>query len=605
MTDTITVKSSTQVIRVDPATGHVAVIMAGPAGPGSSDPSAVKLTGDQTVSGEKTWQNDTQYTIDHPDDGTVHAGVIRSVQSIQIPWEYTQTNDPTDPAIGTAVNVQAQVAVDGFDGLDGANFATGLFGPRGVFEFEGLIRYGVDMSIVSIAPIGYADISALANDDGNDRVLTPSWTFMSARQYIAQAGVVTLEENDTNSGGAAFIATPLWGTTDVGEIDGLTNQSEDTGFLFGGLYAGNVDMKRRIGVDIKGAMKMADIAFPDIIEPGELYPDWTGAGVGALGTVDADVATIEEEIGLRVRKFSLGATKIGLRTAHPIQLLSEDLTHAAFHTLIGVKDGNTRVLTLTGDNAAGVSAYTFDPTIVFEDNGFLFGSMLGFVIAPLVKNVNGETRQIGVSIGYHAAPKWRGDGAALTVLSFTAFSDQANSDIVSSGTVAYTAHNGLVSAPTVGTGVTMTTRKAVDIQDVAGSGTLTTNIGIDIAGITKGATNIGLRNASTEVATPGQASLSNASSTIQPVSKVRRLNNLSGGALTLTATPIIPDGQDGQLLIIFNGSANSVTLTHGTANNLRLDGGTNKTLATRASIVLMFSSTIGDWIQIGSVVTPT
>jgi hypothetical protein len=151
----------------------------------------------------------------------------------------------------------------------------------------------------------------------------------------------------------------------------------------------------------------------------------------------------------------------------------------------------------------------------------------------------------------------------------------------------------------------LTTRKAVDIQDVAGSGTLTTNIGIDIAGITKGATNIGLRNASTEVATPGVATIANASTTIVPNAKMKRLNNISGGAVTLTATPIIADGQDGQMLYIFNGSANSVTLTHGTANNLRLAGGANQTLATRACILLVFSSTIGDWIQVGTVVTPT
>lgn len=603
---TITVVQKSQIIRVDPVSNAIAVISAGPPGGTGGDPAAVKLTGNQTVAGEKTFTSDMHLPSVLPDDGTVDGGVIRDVHSIQIPWAYTQETDPTDPALGTAVRVDVQVQIDDFQGLDGPNFSTGLFGPRGIYDVEGVTRYGVDQSIISIAPIAFADTMALANDTGNDRVLTPSWGYMSARSYIAEGGVVTLHENDTNQGGAAFVSTPLYCTIDTGEIDGLTNEMVDTGFLFGGLYAGNVDMQARIGVDIQPVKRMADIPFAGILEPGEPLPAWYGTP-GISGTVDGDNATLQEEIGVRVQKFIYGVTKLGMRTAHPIEFLSEDLSHSgSVHTLMYTAEGNTRVLTLDA-SGCGFAGMIINPTLLFEFDPFLFGSLIGVSVSPILTHPAGEARTIGVCTIFHASPKFRGNTLALSANSYTGFSDSPTSDILSGGTVAWSACTSFVSAPTAGAGVTITTRKAIDIQDIAGAGAATTNIGIDIAGFAKGTNLIGLRNASTEVATPGVQTIANAAGTIVPNAKCKRLNNVSGGAVTLTSTPTIADGQDGQILIVFNGSANSVTLTHGgaTATNLRLDGGTNKTLAARASIMLMFSSTVGDWIQIGQVVTPT
>lgn len=648
MTDEINVLHRTQVIKVDAASGTVSVTNAGPQGPvgpsggppgptgpagpagatgatgpmgppgptgpagaGTDDPNAVKLTGNQTAAGNKTWtgehifDNDVYHTATLPDDGTVDGGVIREVHSVQIPWNYIQNTDPADPALGTAVNVSYQVAIEGFQGIDGPNFSTGLFGPRGVYNLEGLVRYGVDQSIISITPIGYADVSAVANNDGANRIITPSWGFMSSRQWLAQDGVVTLVANDTKAGGAAFTSTPLYGSTDGGEIDGVANDIEDTGYYFGGIYAGNVHMHRRIGLDVDGVNRMADIPFSGILEPGELYPNWTGAGVGALGVVDADVATLEEEIGVRIQKFHVGTTKVGIRSAHPIELLAEDISHSTTqHALIGINGGNSRVLTLDG-SGVNFAAMMINPTLLYEFDPFIFGSMIGVSIQPIMTHPAAEARSIGLTTSYHAAPKFRGNTLALSANTYTGYSDSPNADIVSGGTVAWGACHSFVSVPNIGSGVTLTTRKALEVQDVAGSGTLTTNIGIDIVALAKGTTLIGIRNASTEVATPSLATISSASSTITPNAKVKRLNNTSGGAVTLTATPIIADGQNGQILILFNSSANSITLTHGTSNNLRLDGGTNKTLAQRASIVLMFSTDVGDWIQIGAVISPS
>lgn len=130
--------------------------------------------------------------------------------------------------------------------------------------------------------------------------------------------------------------------------------------------------------------------------------------------------------------------------------------------------------------------------------------------------------------------------------------------------------------------------------------TLTT--GIDITQTTTAFTNIGIRNAGNTVYTPSVATISGAASTISHNQTVTRLNNTTGGAVTLTSAPTITDGQDGQLLIVFNGSANNVTIQdQGTlaGSNLRLSAATI-TLGQRDSVILLYSSTIGDWIQVGT-----
>lgn len=74
-------------------------------------------------------------------------------------------------------------------------------------------------------------------------------------------------------------------------------------------------------------------------------------------------------------------------------------------------------------------------------------------------------------------------------------------------------------------------------------------------------------------------------------------------AANMTATPTIADGTDGQILTIVNVGANTFTLQdQGTlaSSNLRLSAA-GIALGTRDSIQLMYSATIGDWIQIGQV----
>lgn len=76
------------------------------------------------------------------------------------------------------------------------------------------------------------------------------------------------------------------------------------------------------------------------------------------------------------------------------------------------------------------------------------------------------------------------------------------------------------------------------------------------------------------------------------------------GVYTLTSAPTIAAGNDGQILWIVNVGTNAITIQdQGTlpASNLRLAAATIA-IAARQSLPLMYSTTIGDWIQIGPLV---
>ena len=134
----------------------------------------------------------------------------------------------------------------------------------------------------------------------------------------------------------------------------------------------------------------------------------------------------------------------------------------------------------------------------------------------------------------------------------------------------------------------------------------TSKIGIDVAAQTGASTtNIGIRNAGTTVTTPATAqNITAAGTALTITSSVKQIT--ANNSYTLTATPTIANGEDGQVVTIINvDSADTITLQdQGTLanSNLRLTN-TTVALAPRQSIKLMYSSTVGDWVQVGNLVT--
>jgi hypothetical protein len=141
-----------------------------------------------------------------------------------------------------------------------------------------------------------------------------------------------------------------------------------------------------------------------------------------------------------------------------------------------------------------------------------------------------------------------------------------------------------------------TTAYGVRIEALAAT---TTNYGIDIAALAGAGTNIGIRNASNYVATPSAAQTLAAGTAILANAEVVQIN--MAGDVTSTAAPTIADGVDGQRLTIINTDSTDhyVLSDQGTLanSNLRLVT-TTITLHPRDSIQLIYSATIGDWVQI-------
>ena len=147
---------------------------------------------------------------------------------------------------------------------------------------------------------------------------------------------------------------------------------------------------------------------------------------------------------------------------------------------------------------------------------------------------------------------------------------------------------------------TITTHTAISIGNMGSGATVTNAIALDIAAQTGGATlNIGIRNAAPYVATPSVQQSIAVSAPIVANAEVVQVSTTT--AANMTATPTVANGSDGQILVIVNTGANAFTLQdQGTlgGSNLRLSAA-GVALATRDSIILMYSSAVGDWIQIG------
>ncbi len=83
---------------------------------------------------------------------------------------------------------------------------------------------------------------------------------------------------------------------------------------------------------------------------------------------------------------------------------------------------------------------------------------------------------------------------------------------------------------------------------------------------------------------------------IVPNARTVVISNTTGGSITLTSTPTIADGVNGQRLTILNVGTQGVELKHGVSFNLRLTGSVDHQIG--HGILLVFSTAAGDWMEI-------
>ena len=243
--------------------------------------------------------------------GRVEGGVIRRATSLVIPWRYHQTIDPTDVAVGTAVNVDWRATIGGGGGL-GPQAQSHGFGPRGVFNLEGDVRYSKDCTPYAIAPIAFANMLVVANEPGVPRALAPSWSFVSAPMFLADGATVTHERTDVTLGGAGFVDSQVIGTVEDGEWDGTTNHAELLSFLSMPFVLGGAHISRRVAfdvVDLSGTWPTGHEAVAEAVER------LTGA------TADPGTGVVDEQFGLRIERLSGATRNVGIlnasATVHP------------------------------------------------------------------------------------------------------------------------------------------------------------------------------------------------------------------------------------------------------------------------------------------------
>lgn len=266
---------------------------------------------------------------------------------------------------------------------------------------------------------------------------------------------------------------------------------------------------------------------------------------------------------------------------------------------IGLRVGNG---TITQDWASNLLyGLLLDPTIVYKQAGAVLLQYEGIASHATVKNDPAVSVDPGPGVAFGDGTIYQVDTATGRIMSVVRSVNAAPTvNRINSGTMTVTELTGMLHVPTIGAGITVTTRRGLWIFDVVNSGTVTTQVGVDIAALTAATTNIGIRNAAPYVATPSAAQTLAAGTAILANAEIVQIN--SAGAITSTAAPTIANGQDGQKLIIINvDSADAITLSdQGTLanSNLRLSTATYA-MGPRDSLTLVYSASVGDWIEVG------
>ena len=290
-----------------------------------------------------------------------------------------------------------------------------------------------------------------------------------------------------------------------------------------------------------------------------------------------------------------------IRLFGQVQIFPSALTNPGA-PLRGMVIGNGATWTSAGDIAQGL---VFNPTFAWSAAPF-FGLLPQVFVGQPLFSLD-FTNTIFPAAMYYSQPTYDVKTGRTVTVSDTAaaggFYDGPTWTRTGTGVYdAAAAYNGYISQFLLSGGASFNLRRAFRVIDavVSGGGALAQQVGIEIPALANATLNVGLRNASIEVDTPLVSTITAVGSTISRNARCVRLDNTSGGALTLTSAPTIADGQDGQLLAVFNGSANGVTIQdQGTlaGSNLRLSTATFA-IGQRDSILLMYSATVGDWVEI-------
>ncbi len=307
------------------------------------------------------------------------------------------------------------------------------------------------------------------------------------------------------------------------------------------------------------------------------------------------IATVDVIVG---SPTALEINAVPVEIQRELTLIADDITYTATVNLIDVPS------TITMD-AAGMllEALNFHPTIILEQAPNIFGMAVLFNNEALIKNPPTEDPRFGVMYSFIDQPTIQVDtvASALSMPQYRSFMSRPTFSAINGGTMALDNwYQFYAEAADIEAGFTVTNRVGFYYLDVFGApgGTLTTQVGVDIQFLQDATTNIGIRNASVTVDTPVEQLGIVAADTIRSDAGIIEI--AAAAARTMTSTPTIADGVDGQRLTLVNIGAFNITLQDEAilaGSNLRLIGSINRPLLPQGVAEFVFSASIGDWLM--------
>jgi hypothetical protein len=260
------------------------------------------------------------------------------------------------------------------------------------------------------------------------------------------------------------------------------------------------------------------------------------------------------------------------------------------------------------------------------------GSILTFL--PIIKNPSGTALiDMGNWAGMNFQPWFRADGAAVIVPISRAYTDTISTDTINAGSLTITEQTSVLSQASLGTGVTVTTRRGLWFQDRTGAGSQGTAIAVDVDALTATAfaaslrsvgSNVQMRHAGPAVfgATGGpnanlmmdvngglalrgtSLTLANGTNTAVAVGN-SSLVDVTGPTAAFTIAGIA-GGVDGKLLIIVNRTAQNMTIAHEstsettTANRINTSTAANVSTTGAGYVMLIYSAAASRWLLLAS-----
>lgn len=329
------------------------------------------------------------------------------------------------------------------------------------------------------------------------------------------------------------------------------------------------------------------------------------AGSALTGVVTGGAGTVTNQYGVDIPILTGGGT---LNTAIRIGQGGQTLTSLVASN--GQIDFYTGTTTLNVASGALPAAINMSGTIALTLSAQALGMLACFTVKPTVTNTVGSTVSMGPVLGLVVQPTITANTQTLTGSTVYGMLYGPTLSVLAGGTLsAMTLIGAQAGGATIGTGTTVTTYTAFNVVAPTVSGTLTTFVGVDIAAVTSGGTNFGIRNKSSLaqqgafIGTNNTVTVTTNAGTVASTAYMSTFTNSSAATMTITmSTTGATDGQQ-SIVRVYDFSAVAETISWvNTENSTATVPTTSNGSTTSPKIVtFMFNSATTKWRCIESV----